>query len=137
MSKTIFTTTLAVALFNSVALFSTPTPDAMRAASAVQQNSQLASSINITKDADTNVISFHVNGVNPTDAEILLKQDSTPLSSEFTVVTGKNKDGGSCCYMLPTNVATAAVIESISKELVNSGSISINITKQKTGKVKE
>lgn len=134
MSKKIFISTMAIAICSAAAVFGTPTPDAMRAASAVQQNSQLASSVNLTKDASENIISFHVNGVNPTDAEILLRQDATPLSSEYTVITGKNKDGSSCCFMLPTPVATAAVVESISKDLVNTGSTSIDISKQKTGR---
>lgn len=133
MSKKIFTLAIALAAISATA-FSTSTPDAMRAASAVQQNSQLSSSLNVTKDADSNVISFHVNGVKATDAQILLKQEPTPLSSEYTVITGKNRDGSSCCFMLPTSVATAGVVESISKDLVNSGSTSIDISKQKTGK---
>lgn len=134
MSKTIFTLAIALATCSTTAVYSTPTPDAMRAASAVQQNNRLASSLNITKDADANIISFHVNGVKTDDAEILLKQDPAPLSSEFTIITGKNTDGSSCCFMLPSHVATASVVESISKDLVNAGSTNIDITKQKTGK---
>lgn len=134
MSKKLFTLSMAIAICSTNAVFSTPTPEAMRAASAVQQNSKLASSVNLTRDADANIISFHVNGVDPADAEILIKQDAAPLSSEYTVITGKNKDGSSCCFMLPTPVATASVVESISKDLVNSGSTNIDISKQKTGK---
>lgn len=135
MSKKLFILVIAFATCNATAAFSTPTPDAMRAASAVQQNSQLSSSLNLTRDADDNIISFHVNGVNAEDAEILLNQDSSPLSSEYTVITGKNRDGGSCSFMLPSQVATALVVESISKDLVNAGSTNIDITKQKTGKL--
>lgn len=128
------TGTLAIALFSSVAAFATPTPDAMRGAAAIQLNAQLASSVSLTKDANANIISFHVNGVNPTDAEILIKKDATPLSTEFTVINGITKEGGTCCYMLPSNVATAQVVEAISKELVNAGATSLQITKQLTGK---
>lgn len=134
MSKKMFTLLMAIATCSSSAVYSTPTPDAMRAATAVQQNSQLASSVSLTRDSNANVISFHVNGVNAADAEILLKQDPNPLSSEYTVITGKNRDGSSCCFMLPSQVATAGVVESISKDLVNAGSTNIDITKQKTGK---
>lgn len=134
MLNEILKVSIALALTSSVAVFATPTPDAMRAASAVQQNSLLSTSINVTRDPDTNVVSFHVNGVNPTDAEILLKREASPLSSEYTVVTGKNRDGSTCCYMMPSNVATAQVIESVSKDLVNAGNTQIEITQQKTGR---
>ena len=135
MSIKIFTAgSLVLAICSSVAGFATPTPDSMRAAAAVQQNAKLASSISVTRDANGNIISFHVNGVNPKDVDILLEKDSLPLSSEFTVINGSTKEGGSCCYMLPSNVATANVVESISKDLVNAGSVTLKITKQQTGK---
>lgn len=134
MSKKIFTVAMILATCGASAAFCASTQDAMRAASAVQQNSKLASSINLTKDADANIISFHVNGIPPEDVDILLKQEPSPLSSQYTVITGRNNDGSSCCFMLPTTVATAAVVESISSDLVNSGSTNIEITKQKTGR---
>lgn len=134
MLKNFFTLAVTLATCSAAAAFSTSTTESMRAASAVQQNKQLASSLNLTKDADANIISFHVNGITSDDARILLNQDPAPLSSEYTVITGKNREGGSCCFMLPSTVATASVVESISKDLVNAGSINIDITKQKTGK---
>lgn len=136
MSINIFNLALVLATCSVTAAFSTPTPDAMRAANAVQQNSKLSSSLNVTKDANGKIVSYHVNGVNPDDADILLKQDTNPLSSEYTIITGKCSDGSSCCYMLPSPVATGAVVESISKDLVNAGSTNIDITKQKTGRAK-
>lgn len=135
MSKKIFTLAVVLATCSATAAFSTSTPDAMRAASAVQINSQLANSLNLTKDANDNIISFHVNGINPDDASTLLTQSSSPLSSEYTVITGKNRDGSSCCFMLPSPVATASVVESISRDLVNAGSTNIDISKQRTGKL--
>ena len=132
--KKLITCSLTIAMFSSVAGFATPTPDAMRAASAVQLNSKLASSVSLTRDANANIISFHVNGVSPSDAEILLKKEPTPLSTEYTIISGVTKEGATCCYMLPSNVATAQVVESISKDLVNAGAISLQITKQLTGK---
>lgn len=135
MFKKIFTVAMILATCGASAAFSASTQDAMRAASAVQQNSKLATSLNLTKDADANIISFHVNGIVPEDVEILLRQDPSPLSSQYTVITGRNNDGSSCCFMLPSNVATAAVVESISSDLVNAGSTNIEITKQKTGRL--
>lgn len=132
--KKILRGSLVIAIFSSVAGFASPNPEAMRAASAVQNNTKLASSITLTKDSDLNIIGFHVNGVSPTDADILLKKDPAPLSTEFTIILGENREGGSSTYMLPTNVATAHVVESISKDLVNAGAITLQITKQNTGR---
>lgn len=126
---------IAIATLAAATTFGASTPDAMRAASAVQQNSQLAASLNITKDANANTISFHVNGIHAEDADILLKQSPAPLSSEYTSITGINTDGSSCCFMLPSQIATAYVVESISKDLVNAGATGILINKQKTGKL--
>jgi hypothetical protein len=134
MAKKMFTLAMVLATCSATSAFSTPTPDAMRAASAVQRNSQLATSLNLTKDANANIVSFHVNGINPDDATTLLTQSPNPLSSEYTVITGKNRDGSSCCFMLPTSIATPSVVESISKDLVNAGAAIIDITKQRTGK---
>jgi len=108
-------------------------PDSMRGASAIQQNTKLASSISLTRDGSSNIVGFHVNGVSPSDAEILLMKSPSPLSTEFTLINGTTKEGTSCCYMLPTNVATSIIVEQISKDLVNAGAISVQITKQKTG----
>jgi hypothetical protein len=126
---------LVVAISGNVIGFAAQaTPDAMRGAAAIQHNTKLASSISLTKDASSNIISFHVNGINPADAEILLMKGTSPLSTEYTVIEGQTKEGTSCCYMLPTHVATSLVIEGISKDLVNAGSVSIQITKQSSGK---
>lgn len=132
--KNILAGSLAIALCSTVAGFATSTPDAMRAASAIQLNSKLASSVILTKDPNSNIISFHVNGVSPTDAEILLKRDPSALSTEFTIISGETKEGSTCCYMLPTDVATAHVVENISKDLVNAGATNLKITKQSTGR---
>ena len=132
--KKILAGSLALAICTSAAGFSAPTPDAMRGSTATQINSRLASSVSLTKDANANIISFHVNGVSPSDAQTLLAKSSSPLSSEFTVITGENREGASSTYMLPTDVATAQVVEGISRELVNGGAISLQITKQTTGK---
>lgn len=134
MSMKVLTGTLAIALCSTAAVFAAPTPDAMRAASAVQMNSKLASSVTLTKDADANIISFHVNGVSPADAEILLKKDPSPLSTEFTIISGVSKEGATSYYMLPSNVATAYVVEKISQDLVNAGATNLQITKHLTGK---
>ena len=131
--KNLFIGTLA--LCSSVSGFASPTPDAMRAASAVQINSRYSSSISLTKDQNGNIISFHVNGVSPEDAGILLAKDNSPLSTEFTIISGVTREGGVSAYMLPSNVATAHVIESISRDLVNAGAVTIQITKQLTGKL--
>lgn len=122
----------ALAICTSISGFATP--DAMRAATAVDLNTKWASSVNLTKDADANIISYHVNGVSPADAEILLKKDPAPLSTEFTIISGVNKEGTACTYMLPSNVATAFVVETISRDLVNSGATNLQISKQLTGK---
>jgi hypothetical protein len=114
--------------------FASPSPDAMRAASAVQINTKYSSSVSLTRDPDGNIVSFHANGVSPTDAGILLTKDSSPLSTEFTIISGTTKEGGISTYMLPSNVATARVIESISQDLVNYGAISVQITKQISGR---
>lgn len=127
---------LAVALCVTSFGFASQNPDAMRGANAVQVNSKLAQSLTLTKDAQNNTISLHVNGVNPKDAEILLKQEATPLSTEYTIITGQCREGTNCYYMIPTNVATPQVVEGISKELVNGGSIAIQITKTLTGDYK-
>lgn len=130
----LFMGTLAICGSFAVAGFAAPTQDAMRAASAVQINAKYSSSLCLTKDADGNIISFHVNGVSPEDAGILLTRDISPLSTEYVIITGINKEGGASVYMLPTGVATAHVVESISQDLVNSGAISIQISKQQNGK---
>jgi hypothetical protein len=122
---------LAIALCSTVGAFATP--DGMRGASAVQLNNRLAASVSVTKDAEANIISFHVNGISASDADILIKKFPSPLSTEYTVITGLNKEGASTTYMLPTNIATAQVVESISQDLVNAGAINIEITKQTTG----
>lgn len=109
--------------------------DSMRGATAVQINTKYSSTVAMAKDHAGNIISFHVNGISPTDAGILLTHANSPLSTEFTVVSGVSKEGGIMAYMLPTNIATAHVIENISKDLVNAGSISVHITKQLTGKM--
>jgi hypothetical protein len=124
-----------IAFCSSASIFAGPTPDAMRAASAVQINSKYSSSVSLTKDQNGNIISFHVNGVSPEDAGILLAKDNSPLSTEFTVISGITKEGGISAYMLPSSVATAHVIESISKDLVNAGAVTIQITKQMNGKL--
>jgi hypothetical protein len=125
---------LMFAVAGSATCFATAaSPDAMRGADAIAHNTKLASSISLTKDASSNIISFHVNGVNPSDAEILLMRTPSLLSTEFTLINGTTKEGTSTSYMLPTNVATSLIIEQISKDLVNAGAISIAITKQKTG----
>ncbi len=126
----------ALVLGSSVAGFATSAnPDAMRAASATQTNTKYASSVSLTKDADGNIVSYHVNGVSSADARILLTGISSPLSTEYTVVCGVTKDGGLSAYMLPTNVATARIIESISQDLVNAGAVNIQITKVLTGRM--
>lgn len=135
INKKFFKGILTVAIIGSVAGFATPTPDSMRAALAVQLNSRLASSVTLTKDANSNIISFHVNGVSPSDAEILLTRDPSPLSTEFTTIVGVTKEGATCSYMLPTQVATANVVEQISKDLVNAGATNIQISKQLTGRL--
>lgn len=133
--KKFFTGTLAIAIFSSIAGFADQSsPDAMRGASAIQHNTRLASSISLTRDANANIVGFHVNGINPADAEILLFKSPSPLSTEFTLINGVTKEGTSCCYMLPTNVATSLVVEGISKELVNAGAVNIQITKQNSGR---
>lgn len=133
--KKLLVGTLAVAICSSVASFASITPDAMRGASAVQLNTKLAQSVTVTKDANDNIISFHVNGVSPSDTGILLTKDPSPLSTEFTIISGINKEGGISSYMLPTNIATPQIVEQISKDLVNAGAISISIVKQLTGKL--
>jgi hypothetical protein len=132
--KIILACTLGLGLFLNAAGFANSTPESLRGASAIANNTKLASSISMTKDADENVISFHVNGINPSDAEILLTQRDAPLSTEFTLISGETSDGTCSCYMLPTNVATSHVVESISQNLVNSGAVSLQITKQTKGK---
>ena len=124
----------SLTLLSCAAGFASPTSDAMRSAAAVQTNTKYSSILSLTKDADLNIISFHVNGVNPTDAEILLTKDPSPLSTEFTVVSGVTKEGWTSFYMLPTNIATPHIIESISRDLVNAGAISVQIAKQLTGR---
>lgn len=124
--------TLVIAVCTSVSGFATP--DAMRAANATQINSKLASSVTLTKDSDANIVSFHVNGVSPSDADILIRKDPSPLSTEFTIITGTTPEGCCSCYMLPTSIATAQVVEAVSKDLVNAGSTNLQITKQLTGK---
>lgn len=132
--KKILTGSLIFAFASSSACFATAaSPDAMRGASAIQQNTKLASSISLTKDASSNIIGFHVNGVNSSDAEILLMKSSSPLSTEYTLINGTTKEGTSCCFMLPSNVATSQIVEQISKDLVNSGAVTISITKQNSG----
>lgn len=130
--KKLFIGTIAV--FSAVSGFASPTPDAMRAASAVQINTKYSSSVSLTRDQNGNIVSFHVNGVTPEDAGILLTKDPSPLTTEFTIVSGVTREGGVSAYMLPSNVATAHVIESISRDLVNYGAVSIQITKQLNGK---
>ena len=130
--KFFLTGSLILAASSTVSLFATP--EAMIAAAAIQTNARLASSVSLTKDADANIISFHVNGVLPSDAEILLKKDPSPLSTEFTVICGTDKKGTACSYMLPSHIATAYVIETISRDLVNSGATTLQISKQLTGK---
>ncbi len=125
---------IAIAVFASVSGFAAPTPDAMRAASAVQTNTKYSSCISLTRDASGNIVSFHVNGVCPEDVGTLLKKDTTPLTGEFTIISGINKDGAVSSYMLPSSIATAQVVESISRDLVNAGSVNIQITKQTNGK---
>lgn len=131
--KKILSLSLAIALCNSLSL-AAYVPDAMRGANAIHNNTMLNSSISLTTDPDGNIISFHVNGIDPKDAGILLSQDGAALSTEFTVVRGTCGDGTCCCYMMPSNVATPQVVQGISKELVNAGSINLSITKQETGK---
>lgn len=125
----------ALAICGSATAFAAPTADAMRAASAVQTNVKYSFSISLTRDADGNIVSFHVNGVNPDDASILLKREPSPLSSEYTIVTGINREGGTATFMLPSNIATAHVISSISQDLVNAGAVNIQITRQQSGKL--
>ncbi len=125
----------SLAMFSTAAGFASSTPDAMRAASAVQLNTKYASSITLSQDANANIISFHVNGVGAGDANILLTKNPSPLTTEYTIITGEAKEGGLTTYMLPSNIATAQVIESISKDLVNSGAINVQITKQLTGRL--
>ena len=124
----------AVAVCSSATGFANQTPDAMRAAQAVQINTKYSSTIAMTKDANGNIVSFHVNGVGPSDAGILLTKEAAPLSTEYTVVSGINKEGGISAYMLPTNIATAHVVESISRDLVNAGALNIQISKQFSGR---
>lgn len=133
-SKKFLAGSLAVAMLSTVTMFASPTQESMRAAASVQQNARIASSVHLTKDADSNIISFHVNGVQPSDAEILIRKDSAPLSTEFTIIKGVNEEGGTSYFMLPTTVATSLVVETISKDLVNAGSTSIQISKQTNGK---
>lgn len=132
LMKKYFKGLLALVILNSATVLATP--DSMRAASSTQLNTKLASSITLTKDADANIIGYHVNGVSPSDAEILLKKDPSPLSTEYTTILGVTSEGSTCCYMLPTHVATANIVEGISKDLVNAGSTNIQISKQLTGK---
>lgn len=132
--KKSFTGSLIVALVTSAAIFAAPTPDAMRSVAATDFNSKLPASVTMTRDADNNIISFHVNGVNPQDADILLKRDPARLSTEYTVISGGCKEGGTCSFMLPSNVATPQIVEALSKELVNAGSVNLQITKQTTGR---
>lgn len=111
--------------------FAAPTNDAMRAAADAQVNAKYSSCLSLTKDEYDNVIGVHVNGLKPEDVNIFLTKSTNPLSTEFVTVTGLTKEGGASSYMLPANIATAQVIESISRDLVNSGVVSIQITKQK------
>lgn len=134
MKFKILIATLAIGMISNVSFAEQASPDAMRGASAVQNNTKLASSITLTRDPSSNIISFHVNGINPSDAEILLMKTPNALSTEYTVIDGQTREGTSCCYMLPSNVATSHVVEGISKDLVNAGAISIQITKQSSGK---
>ena len=124
----------ALALCSSATSFASPSPDAMRAAQAVAVNTRYSSTISLTRDAAGNIVSFHVNGVNPADAGILLTKDAQPLSQEYTIVSGVTKEGGISAYMLPTSVATAHVVESISRDLVNAGAVNIQISRQLNGR---
>lgn len=132
--KNVLVGSLALAICTFASGSATPTSDAMRAAAAVQTGAKYSSCVTLTKDADGNIISFHVNGICPEDVGILLKKDNSPLTSEYTIVQGTTKEGTISTYMFPTNIATAQVVEAISKDLVNAGSISIQITKQANGK---
>lgn len=134
MKNKLLISVLGLALCINVAGFANSTPESLRGAAAIDRNSKLAASISMTKDADENIISFHVNGINPSDAEILLSQSSQPLSTEFVLISGTTNDGTCSCYMIPTNVATSNIVETISKDLVNAGAITLHITKQTTGK---
>lgn len=108
--------------------------DAMRAATAVQTNTKYSPCLTLTRDQDRNIIGFHVNGINPEDAGILLTNDSAPLSTEFTIISGITPEGGLSAYMLPSNAATAHVVESLSRDLVNAGAVNIQIIRQSNGK---
>lgn len=123
----------SLAICSSVSIFASSNPDAMRAVSAADKNSKYSSCIALTRDANQNIVGFHVNGVTPSDARILITKDPAPLSTEFTLVSGQTSEGGITSYMLPSSIATAQVIEAISQDLVNGGAVSIQITKQLNG----
>lgn len=124
-----------IMISSSVFGFASQTPDAMRAAGAVQTNTKYSSSLSLTKDNNGNIISFHVNGIGAQDAGILLTKDTAPLSAEYTIITGVTKEGGVSSYMLPSSIATGHVVESISRDLVNAGAINIQISKQLNGRL--
>jgi len=132
--KNILTSALVISSF-ATGFASSNSPDSMRAATAVQINTKYASCVSLSRDADGNIVSFHVNGVAPTDAGILLTKASAPLSTEYTIVSGVTKEGGISSFMLPSNVATARVIEAMSQDLVNAGAVSIQINRVLTGKM--
>ena len=123
---------LAIVLCSG-SVYASSSPDSMRAATAVEKNTKYATCLTLTKDLNGNIISFHVNGVAPDDARILINKDAAPLTTEYTIIEGQTKEGGISTYMLPSNIATARVIESISQDLVNAGAVSIQITKQING----
>ena len=126
----------ALVMGSSIAGYATSNnADAMRAASAVQINTKYANCVTLTRDIDGNIVSFHVNGVTPTDAGILLMKAASPLSTEFTIVSGVTREGGISSFMLPSNIATARVVEAMSQDLVNAGAVSIQINRVLTGKM--
>jgi len=132
----IILTFISLALCCNHEMSAVESKNAVRAISAVQLNSKLNSSISVTKDENGNLVSYFANGISPKDAEALLLKNAIPLSSEFTIITGTTKEGASCCYMLPSQLASQYVTEIISMDLLNGGATNIQITTQSTGKSK-
>jgi hypothetical protein len=108
-------------------------PHSMRVHSAVLLNTKLTKSINLVRDENGDIISYYVNGIPPKDVQILLTKSASPLSTEYTIITGITKEGASCCFMLPSAIANPYTTEIISLDLVNGGAVNVQIATQSTG----
>lgn len=128
---------IAVALVITACCFSkcfgSPSQQATRVISADQLNAKLAKCISLIKDEKEHIVSYYVNGITPSDAEILIQKSPSSLSSEFTIFSGVSQDGSCTYFMMPSAVVNDYVKEIISLDLLNHGAVDIKITSQTTG----